>query len=213
MSKTNLWSFLSPHCWCCCPSAEGACFYTSSTRHISPLWLVFCFLAGGQRWRKHRQLSLLPASLHDPLAQRRGVQRHHRRPQKVRTQEAAGAQTHLCTYRFLIFHTLLPLQKAGRPAQPGPGDAPSVPDLQRRGQDRYQQDRGVPGGNAQPSKVTRLEGFTTRSLQYQIISPATHTHTHTCWIYFTSGAPLKGQETFKSNKSKHVLLDDWCELI
>ena len=179
--KPTLWSFLSPHSWCCCPSAVCVCFlnvYCTSDFTA----LTCCVFAGGQRWRKHRQLSLLPASLHDPLAERRGVQRHHRRPQKVRTQ----AHKHTSALTASSFfppphdtHTLLPLQKAGRPAQPGPGDAPSVPDLQRGGQDRYQQDRGVPGGNAQPSKVTRLEGFTTRSLQYQIISPATHTHTHT----------------------------------
>lgn len=55
-----------------------------------------CLCAGGQRRRKHRQLSLLSASLHDPLAQRGRVQCHHRRPQKVGENRALRARkTHL----------------------------------------------------------------------------------------------------------------------
>lgn len=52
---------------------------------------ILCLLPGGQRWRKHRQLSLLSAPLHDPLAQRSHVQRHDRRPQEVRLQKAKFA--------------------------------------------------------------------------------------------------------------------------
>lgn len=107
--------------------------------------------------------------------------------------------------------SLCPPQKASRSAQPGSGDAPAFPDLQRGGQDRYQQDRGVPGGNALSSKVIRLDGFTTCSLQYQIISLTTQAVSG--WIYFTSAALLKGQETFQSNKSKYVLFEDLCGLI
>lgn len=60
-------------------------------------------------------------------------------------------------------------QETGRSAQPGPGNTPSFPDLQRRGEDRYQQDWGVPGGNTLSSKVSRLEVFMTHSFEYQII--------------------------------------------
>lgn len=52
---------------------------------------ILCLLPGGQRWRKHRQLSLLSAPLHDPLAQRSHVQRHDCRPQEVRLQKAKFA--------------------------------------------------------------------------------------------------------------------------
>ncbi|KAG7262052.1 hypothetical protein CRUP_017805 [Coryphaenoides rupestris] len=45
------------------------------------------------------------------------------------------------------------VKETGRPPQPGPRHAPPVPDLQWRGQDGHQQDRGVPGGDALASKV------------------------------------------------------------
>lgn len=39
--------------------------------------------AGRQWWGEHRELSLFSASLHDPLAERSRVQRHHCWPQEV----------------------------------------------------------------------------------------------------------------------------------
>lgn len=48
-------------------------------------WFTVCVRrAGWQRWREHRQLSLLPETLHDPVAQRGHLQRYHRRPEKVK---------------------------------------------------------------------------------------------------------------------------------
>lgn len=82
-------------------------------------------------------------------------------------------RTHWVPHDSLL--SLCPPQKASRSAQPGSGHTPSFPDLQRRGQDRYQQDRRVSGGNALSSKVIQLESFTARSVQYQIISLSTHT--------------------------------------
>lgn len=59
-------------------------------------------------------------------------------------------------------------QKASRSAQSRSRDPPAFPDVQRGGEDRHQQDWGVSGGNAQPSKVIQVEGFTSYSLEYQI---------------------------------------------
>lgn len=48
---------------------------------------------------------------------------------------------------------MLCCQEAGRPAGPRSRNQPSLRHLQRRGQGRRQQDRGVPGGEAGPTAV------------------------------------------------------------
>ena len=49
-----------------------------------------CLSPGWHWWGEHRELPLLPAPLHDPVAEGRGLQRHHSRPEEVR--EAWPAQ-------------------------------------------------------------------------------------------------------------------------
>lgn len=108
--------------------------------------------------------------------------------------------------RALLLLTLCflscPLQKARRSAQPRPGDSPSLPDLQRRGQDRYQQDRGVSGGNALSSKVIQLEGFTTRSLQSEYIADYTHV--------FSAGFISLQQRCWKGRKHFRPIKVNMC---
>lgn len=55
-----------------------------------------CLLAGRQRWGEHRQLPLLSAPLHDPVAQRGRFQRHNRRSQKVGKTGSLLCQNNTC---------------------------------------------------------------------------------------------------------------------
>lgn len=72
-------------------------------------------------------------------------------------------------YLLLLTLCFLSEQETCRSAQPCTGDTPSIPDLQWRGQDGYQQDRRVSGGNAQSSKVIQLY-----NTAYQIIPLTVH---------------------------------------
>lgn len=97
---------------------------------------------------------------------------------------------------------LHPLQEAGGSAQPGPGDTPSFPDLQRGGQDRYQQDRGVPRGNAQSSQVIPLDSFTTQFTVSDYVTDYIHTHAALSWFISLQ------QHCWKDRKHLSLVKDD-----
>lgn len=68
----------------------------SESRNTSLIGVCICH-TGWQRWREHRQLSLLPKTLHDPVAQRGHLQRHHRWPEKVKTKSLhLSSHHHAC---------------------------------------------------------------------------------------------------------------------
>lgn len=80
---------------------ENTSYWRSARRTMHSCWGLAhfssrCLLAGRQRWGEHRQLPLLSAPLHDPVAQRGRFQRHNRRSEKVGKTGSLPRQNHTC---------------------------------------------------------------------------------------------------------------------